>query len=429
MVRLPRSFLLLICSTFTLSTITSSFAGERIASPDCLSSVLSYIEGNGSRGRDKEILIGLANYNDDITKTFKSFDEFGHQNKINQAIDRYADYDHEFNADTFKSWIKENPGAYKDEDTLGKYLQERVDLYSKTHPVKKIKTSELAAATEEIAKKCGQDVVCNEKGIAKFFSSRMENFCLRNQPKLVQDMILSMAVMVAGYSKYAHDHPADGFPYDLLINNLFWTPVMQELGCRQAMGSQKIGRRVDFDQPITKKEFWSRTGSTYVTFLRTSPMYQTSYVALNLGRHLITGQKKIKEEDVTWENFFKWGGEYAKQIGVMTLYDASISIPRNVLLLDPVNKLWAPRIQRGLRYGENNRLQDNPNMSTVPSWMLSKNIYSKAAIGVPQTVLKGLSSWSFTEVFKWWQGQADDSFVNTHFHGFQKPTPSPSLSK
>ena len=95
---------------------------------------------------------------------------------------------------------------------------------------------------------------------------------------------------------------------------------MQERYCRTTIGGkQQLGQRIDFNQPITRQEFWRRAGSSYMAYMKLSPLYSGSYIALNLGRQAISGKINIKKEDVTLDNFSKWGGEYAKQIGTMAI--------------------------------------------------------------------------------------------------------------
>ena len=384
--------------------------------PDCLGEVLNYIHHNGARGKDKEVLTRLAYYNDNIFKSFKSVPEAEWQNVIDQTIRDYAGYDGRFNGEAFQSWLKENPGVHAGDTKLGDYLSERVDTFSKTNPVQKIDhiTGDVATQLEKIGKKCGQDVACNQRNIAQFFNSKLDNFCLRKQPKLIQDMTLSLAISNVSYMKFAHDHPDQPFPYDLMINGLFWTPISQELNCRATLGgAEKLGHRVDFDQPITRKEAWRRAGKSYATYMKTSPLYSGSYIVLNLGRQLITGKKEIKEEDLTWDN----------------IYDAAFAVPRSVLLLDPANRMFAPRFQRNLAYKEKNYLQDHAAMAAIPKWFLKNNVYSKVAIGIPQSALKIESTTLSTGVFRAWQSFSDEKF-NTHYkQPFEIPSPTPTPQK
>jgi len=359
---------------------------------------LSYIssgKASESTGKSKEILTHAANYNEQIAKTIGDSPLEVQGEMIDKTIDHFAVYDFGFDAPEFKTWLKENPGKISPNSSIGDYLQERFSLFKKTHPSKDL--TEIAStapdAMRKIAQECKESLTCNEEKIGNWFTRKFEKTCVgknsANQKKYIRSMFTSLAISNLGLIKSAHDHPQDDFSYDIMVNNIFWAPIMTERGCLNTTTDSKIilGEKINYGQPTTfttKMTNWGKyVGESYATYMSIAPLSNATYLAFNLTGQLVKGQKKFSELNPA---YFKGEG---KKLVSMVVYDAAIAVPRIVIFTDPLYYRALPGLKSGIT-------------STVKSKVATEIIYTPLEWGTRVFVAS-----KNTDIFHWWQRQSD----------------------
>jgi hypothetical protein len=360
-----------------------SFAGT------CLEDTLKFIET--TKNTNKEALIRSAYYNDRILKEFSAFPSSVWDQEIEKTIDDFAAYDQAFDSKEFKKWLSDHPSEKKPNTTLGDYLAERQKQFAKLHPSSPSQqlsqaAKELPETLSDVSKTCGSNVTCQESRLGGWLSRKLKNSCISgNRASAMRNMVTSLALTNASYAMtYAH-HPEDGFPWTLMATNLFWTPIMAEMGCRNTLseGKSTLGKKIDFGQPLERREKLIHMGKSYVNYMKISPLYSASYLAINVSGQLISGKKNLSDIDMQ---------DLSQQFVSMTLYDAVYAVPRIILVTDPLYMKGFPKLRQGIA-NHTRRAVFTEAIYTPIDWG------TRIAIGSVNT-----------EIFMWWQKQQDQLF-------------------
>ena len=411
MARLPRCFLHLILITLTLSTFAlNAHAGSFSKllskewlppSADCLNKSLDFIKTKKMVPAERIKLEGAAYYNDQIFKKFSEIPKAEWDRSLEATINNFAQYDAKFDAPSFKKWLSENPLEIKPSETMGSYLKRNNERFLKKYPEGKIEdvVSEIPGELKKIAKECGKDPACNEKKIGAMLADKLKNTCLgKHMSVAVKSMITSLALTNIGYGISTAKHPEGGYPYDLMLTNLLWTPIMASIGCRNTLEQGSIGNKVDFGQRVTfSTENAKIKFNNYVSYMILSPLSNATYVGFHTTRQLISGEKE-------WKDVHMW--DLAKQVGSITLYDAMYVTPRMIFITDPLYLKGIPAMGGFL----------NRNMSSIPATGLTYLTDWGSRVGL---------SFVNTEALNWWLGKSD-GWWDTKFNGEDKKTiPTP----
>lgn len=404
MARLTRCFLL---SIFILAQLNGTVrAGiltkEWIPLPrDCLNTMLSDIAGNKKLIPEERVkLEGAAYHNDQIFKKFSEIPEAHWEDELNKTIDHYAAYDLDFHAPSFKQWLKESQVKLDPKSTMGKYLQDQNAAFVKKYPKGKIENvvNDLAEDIKKVAKECKGDLACNEQKVAAVMEKNQSKLCFmkkENRKSALKSMITGIAFANAGYAMTTAQDPQHDYPYDLTLNNLIWTPIITEMGCRSTLGTGSIGSKIELNKPIyASKEWWTRAGNKYISYMILSPISNASYVAFHTGKQLI--QNKIE-----WKDVSMW--DLSKQVASLSLWDAVYPVPRMVMVTDPLYLKGVPGFNK----------------------YLSSKWSSKGAVAPTYALDWGSRlglSYLNSKWVNWWVGKSDE-WWDTGFSGKAKPTP------
>jgi hypothetical protein len=335
MTRLTRCFLTLLFF-FTASAQASNLSKLLTKEwfrygPDCLDDVLGFIHKKNLIPSEQLKLEGAAYYNDQIFKKFSDLPVESWNDEIEKTINHFAAYDGKFHAPSYKKWLKENPAEINPKSTVGEYLNKQNEAFLKKHPEGKIQelVAEMPDELRTIANACEKDVNCHKTKIGALISTKFNNTCISKfKSEALKSMITSLALTNAGYGISTASHPEDGYPYDLMMTNLIWTPIMAELGCRNTLEKGGIGKKVDLGQRVTfSADNLKSKMNNYISYMILSPVSNATYVAFHTSKQLIKGEKK-------WEDISMW--DLTKQVGSLTVYDAIYPVPRMVFITDPL---------------------------------------------------------------------------------------------
>jgi hypothetical protein len=398
--RLLRCFLLLIFIP------TLSRAGIFAPAPDCLNDVLNGITGKVSKGKitqdAAEMLKSGAHYNDEIFKTLGYVEKENLTAKLDEVIDQFSKYDQKFykKSELYKHWIKENPGTIKPDTKIGDYLNERYQKFNKVFPDRELKkiASELPEELKKIALECKANQACNEKKIEGLLARTLNDSCLgTNKSAAMRSMITGMALTNGGYFMSYAQNPEEGYPYDMMVNNLLWTPIVSEMGCRNTLAKGEIGKKVDFGQ-INRIERFKTGVNNYVSYMVISPLTEVSYVAFHTTQQLNKGEKEWKDISIK---------DLSKQVASLTVWDAVYPVPRMVLVTDPLFMKGFPKLKS--YYGKK-----------IPNKYIAETAYTltdaSSRIGI---------SWANTWLIKNAWFPASDHWWDTKFLTTPSPTPEP----
>ncbi len=332
-----------------------------------------------------------AYYNDRILKEFSAFPNSVWNQEIEKTIDDFAAYDQAFQAKEFKKWLRDHPSEMKPTTTLGDYLSERQKQFAKLRPSNPSRqlsqvAQDLPETLSDVSKACGSNVPCQESRISGWLTRKLKNSCISgNRASAMRNMVTSLALTNASYAMtYAH-RPEDGFPWTLMATNLFWTPIMAEMGCRNTLseGKSSLGKKIDLGQPLERREKLIHMGKSYVNYMKISPLYSASYLAINVSGQLISGKKNLSDIDLR---------DLSQQFVSMTLYDAVYAVPRIILVTDPLYMKGFPKLRQGIS-NRTGRAVFTEAIYTPIDWG------TRIAIGSVNT-----------EIFMWWQKQQDKIF-------------------
>ena len=329
---------LLLCFLLLIFTAPHSNAKLFPAGRDCLGEVLGYIEGKNVSSPEKIKLTAAAQYNEQIFKNLGEIPEEKLTPVLNDAIDNFGKYDGNIDANGFKSWLKENPGNIKSENSLGTHLNERYQSFKKIHPevdLKKV-AAEFPDELKKIALECGENIACNEGKVKSLFLKKFDKSCVgKFKEQALRSMVTGIALTNAGYFISYSKHPEKGYPFDLMANNLLWTPIITELGCRNTLANGEIGKKIDFGQ-ISTKEKIKIGANNYVQYMKLSPLSNVSYVAFHTTKQLLEGEKNWKDVNML---------DLSKQVGSMSIWDSVYPVPRMVLVTDPLFMKGFPQLR------------------------------------------------------------------------------------
>jgi len=345
----------------------------------------------------REILEGVANYNDQIFKKFSEISKPKWNQSLKSTVDNFASYDKKFNGPAFKHWlIRETPLTIDSEETLGSYLKRNNKLYLEKYPDGKAIediVSEVPNELRKISKACLEDRACREKKIAAMVTNYFKSTCLGKHPKeAITAMLTSIAAANVGYGMSTSKHPENGYPYDLMLTNLIWTPIMASVGCRNTLEGGSIGNKVDFGQTVRfSTENAKIKVNNYINYMILSPLSNATYVGFHTVKQLYKGEKDWKDIHML---------DLAKQVGSITLYDAWYVTPRMMFFTDPLYLKGIPSFGRYL----------NGYMGPVPAAGIKYGTdwFSRGAL-----------SFVNTEALNWWLAKSD-GWWDTKFAGDEK---------
>lgn len=414
MARLTRCFLLLLFSTLAINTVTPFAHANKIsnllshewfpAGPDCLGDVLGAISTKNILPEERIKLEGAAYYNDQIFKKFGDIPTETWNTQVQKTMDYYGQYDLQFDTPKFKNWLKENPAEIDPKSTIGKYTNERFNVYKKSNPQYKIQKSinEVHDGMLAIGKECGENKICQENRIAALVKAKFKNTCLGQQPAALKNLVLNLVYANIGYAMTVIKKPENGYPYDLLVNNLLWAYPMASLGCHNNLARGEPGKKINFQQKVYYSEKVKGWANNYISYMITSPFYNTSYVAFHTARQMIRGDKKWEEVDI-WQ--------LAKQVGALTRYDATWPVPRMVLFTDPLYLKYMPK------YGQ----------------ILDRNISNQVTANAAYFISDGISrtglSYINTEMLNSYLKSADKKWDTGFMASEEPPSPTPAPAK
>jgi len=305
---------------------------------DCLNSVLQMIAKKEVPLTDKTKLESAARYNDEIFKKTADLSEADRAIAIDDTIDHFASYDHSLDGKRFKNWLNENPGKQTKDETIGSYLNNRYQKYKETVPEKNLPEigKSLPDDLKKIAKDCAGNDACTEKKIGGYLTRKLNGTCLaKNKSAAVRSMVTGLTLASAGYFASYMNHPEKGYPYDMMANTMFWTPILSEMGCRNTLAGGEIGKKVDFGQ-FTRKQKIKIGVNNYVDYLKVAPLTNMTYATFHTIRQISSGEKEWKDVDLV---------DLSKQVASLTLLDASVLMPRSILVTDPLFMKAFPKLR------------------------------------------------------------------------------------
>ncbi len=277
-----------------------------------------------------------ARHNDLISKKFSELSELDQVNNIDQAISHYSKYDFGFDEEAFRKWLKENPSKPKKNETLGDYLHHQAEQFEKKNP--SVKLQEVAGnATEDmkkIATECRGNLDCAKLKISAWMDKTLSKSCVIKTPESQRDLASMMLITNSSYfiSYLTDKSPDKEFPTELLVNNLFWQPIMSEMGCRATLANGKIGQKVQFGQQSAYKHY----GKNYVNYMISSPLYNISLMGI------ITAKDAIQGKEIKWKDL-------GIKFGALTVYDAGYAVNRILIVQNPLFLKQYPNLKEGIQ--------------------------------------------------------------------------------
>lgn len=330
----------------------TSFAQVSSSYYDCLGQIMK-TAALGDHSLKPDWVSAIHAYNDQIKTPFA--EKLGNVHKaFNEALTPLHTFNPGFPKEEFLKWNRKNKLTMdelsqfsKDGKTLGEVLHERVQAFAKTKdaPGFEKATQELSSKLTELREICGGNVVCQEKEIAKTLKGGKFFSCLRNDKDAMGNMIRGFAISNAGLAAseiakaFSKDkYHAKDIPYDLFLNGVLWTPIFAEVGCRglarkeaNMVGLKAEGKKLSQPQVILSQV--KMAGVTWLQYMKWSPIEEASYMAFH-----IADQKYIQGEDVKTDP-----KALANELVMYMKYDAQYSVPRMILLTDPLFNRVMPR--------------------------------------------------------------------------------------
>jgi hypothetical protein len=381
-------------------TLTALHSHAAIFKPekDCFTDVLKKIsDRNLSRYKERRH-IAAARYNERIFIKASDHTPEWWVKHMDSAIEDYANYDSRIDPKDFKRWLREEPINPAPDETVGDFLKRRFKVYKKRIPdvdLQKVAT-QLPDELKTIAGKCKDDEKCIKLSVGKMMSKRMNGTCLgKNKSAAMRSMITSMALATAGYTTAYLNHPDKGYPWDMMVNTMFWTPILSEMGCRNTLSKGDIGNKIDFGQ-VSRKENIRMGINNYVDYMKVAPLTNATYMTFHTIRQVNEGEKK-------WEDLnFK---DMTKQMVSLTMLDGAVLMPRSVLITDPLFMKGFPRLRK-FYYNK------------IPVKAAAEGVYLASDFGTRIAINSAT-----TEIVYQWLEKSDEYF-DTKFLG--KPTPEAS---
>jgi len=304
---------------FLKSTIVSAACSEEV------------IEALQNHSHQDSIQKAAREYNSLLDK---SLSKRSRQSQIEVTLDHMETLNPSFPKDAFLQWLIstkkfEAPFSKK---SIGEFIQDHAIEFQKAHPT--VNMSDFINDTKTLAKKlraqCLGDPSCKrtkiEEFVLKFFK---DTPCvLKSKNKIVlRNMISTILFYEAGLSyKYLN---ADGqdkeFQWDLLLNQLLWSPIMATKQCRDLEHSiEAAGKKIDPSQDtvaIAKGATGNRPSlvKQYFNILKWTPLQDATYLAL----HMVS--EKAHGREVNTDPAY-----IGNQVASLVAWDTLFAVPRSV---------------------------------------------------------------------------------------------------
>ncbi len=382
--------LIVVFTGLSLLTLTATASPIFKPQQDCLTDVLDSLgKRKGTLGL-KTRNEAAAHYNDELFKKASQLSKEDWSKSVDNAIDQFAVYDGNLDAEAFKKFIKENPGQIGKEEQLGKYVNSRYQDFKQAVPQADLEkvAAELPDELRKIAKECGENKVCHEKKIGGYLTRKLNSTCLgKNKAEAVRSMVTGLTLTSVGlFGSYAKN-PEAGYPFDMLSSTLFWTPIMSELGCRNTIAKGEIGNKIDFGQ-ITRKEKIKIGMNNYVEYMILSPLTNVTYAGFHTMQQVARGEKEWKDVNMK---------EIGMQIASLSAWDAIYPVPRMVMITDPLYMKGFPQLRKQFQ-------------RKIPNKFASESAYLATDFGTRIGI-----NFVNTEMFNMWLKQSDKMW-NTNFN-------------
>jgi hypothetical protein len=331
-------FATLLASLFLLSPNTfgvrSVYALDASYS-NCLKDMLDVVAKHPEKFN---LVTNIHRYNQAIERRLSEFANKDIPGQFENALNHLHPMNPSFPRDEFLAWYKANPLTTKElnalkaeRKTLGDVLHERALAFEKTKESIGFEkaTSELNEHLAKLRQICGEDPGCHEKGISEFVNKNKSKLlsCLRADKDTLGSVISGFVISNIGLvaSQLGKNQKASDFPYEILANNVIWTPILGEVGCRnkaRAAASQ-VGTEITAPKKVNK---FAQFGKAWVSYMWPwSPLNEISYMAFHIGAEKMRGHEV--NTDPT---------HLAKELGMYIVWDTVFAVPRTVLVLDPL---------------------------------------------------------------------------------------------
>jgi hypothetical protein len=374
--------------------VSASHAAVFKPQKDCFVDTLKKISDRSLPRREEKRLIAAARYNERIFIKASDHTPEWWVKHMDSAIEDYANYDSRIDPKDFKRWLREEPINPGPDETVGDFLKRRFQVYKKRIPdvdLQKV-ASQLPDELKTVASKCNGDEKCIKLNVGKILSKRMNGTCLaKNKSAAMRSMVTSLALATAGYSTTYLNHPDKGFPWDMMVNTMFWTPILSEMGCRNTLAKGDIGNKIEFGQ-ISRKEKIRMGVNNYVDYMKIAPLTNVTYMSLHTIRQVSEGEKKL--EDLNFNDM-------TKQMISLTMLDGAVLMPRSILITDPLFMKGFPKL-RNFYYNK------SPVKAAAEGVYLASDFGTRIAINAGSTEI----------IYKWLE--TSDQYFDTKFLGKQK---------
>ncbi len=376
-----------------------SHGGVFKSQKDCFTDVLKKISARNLPRQEEKRFIAAARYNERIFIKASDHTPEWWVKHMDSAIEDYANYDSRIDPKDFKRWLREEPINPAPDETVGDFLKRRFQVYKKRIPdvdLQKV-ASQLPDELKTVASKCKGDEKCIKLGVGRIMSKKMNGTCLaKNKSAAMRSMVTSLTLATAGYTMTYLNHPDKGYPWDMMVNTMFWTPILSEMGCRNTLAKGDIGNKIEFGQ-ISRKEKIRMGFNNYVDYMKIAPLTNVTYMSLHTIRQISEGEKKL--EDLNFKDM-------TKQMISLTMLDGAILMPRSILVTDPLFMKGFPKL-RNFYYNK------------IPVKAAAEGVYLASDFGTRIAI----NSASTEIIYKWLD--ASDQYFDTKFIG-KTPTASPT---
>lgn len=263
---------------------------------------------------------------------------------------------------------------------------------------------------EKLVKLCGKNRACIEEKTKGIFARMFK--CMAKNSNALESLFTSYTLMFAGYVFYAGftdngtDQPknkdsfVEKFHYDLFLNNLFWSPILTEIGCKN-LERDKVSAKIQRDEwntkistlnnpkfkdpllekflikdKMTANKYIKKYSTEFGRYMLYSPAYWVSYFPLHWA------QEKAFDRDtsINWTSI-------GKDMVAMTIIDAAFVTPRMIFITDPLYLKGVPAIRSWFT-----DMTKSPTTSRVGVKLLEVG-----GMRIPERVAS-------TKIFDWWMG-------------------------
>ena len=304
---------------------------------DCASRIL---ESFGGENPHTKRIHGLEGYNERIKIPLSKIPLSSLPDQFRAALEGFRPVASDFPREEFLEWYRTHPippAEYEEmirgRKTLGEALHSRARLFEEAHPALDLEKTaqEFQEKVRALRESCGPSLECERREIEALARRMWKGSCLAENPIAIQGMVANLAITNAGYLESYYDQGGKKpFAWDLFANNVIWTPILAEMGCRNALSRGKIaGDPIEVKKPLTYQHafqgFFKGAGRDYLGYLKLSPVIEASYQ----GTHLLFEKMQGHEVDLDPSHL-------ALQFGSYLAYDAVYGVPRLVFVNDRI---------------------------------------------------------------------------------------------